>query len=165
MCFVMTAGTKVKPFVSVLDYQKKPRALTHEEQIEHDKKVAKFFSEVLEKTGLGRSLEALAECAQPKSLFESMAEDEINNTKEKKMKTYTVSNVKHSVTVVANSKEKAEELVRRDSLIQMTMDGELKVEIDTFVSNIELLKEDGEVYGAILKTSYSDKDIEVSAEI
>jgi len=81
------------------------------------------------------------------------------------MKAYTISNTKHSVTVVANSKEKAEELVRRDKLIQMTMDGHLKVEVDNFVNSIELLKEDGEVYGAILKTSYSDKDIEVSADI
>lgn len=81
------------------------------------------------------------------------------------MKIYTVSNTKHSTTVVAMSKAKSEELVRRDDLIQMTMDGHLKVEIDTFANIAELLEEDGEVYGAILKTSYSDKDIEVPAEI
>jgi len=87
------------------------------------------------------------------------------NTKGKEMKAYTVSNDKHSVTVVANSKVKAEEFVRRDKLIQMTMDGHLKVEIDAFVKDIQLLKEDGDVYGAILKTSYFDKEIQVPAEI
>jgi len=81
------------------------------------------------------------------------------------MKAYTVSNTKHSITVVANSKDKAERIVRRDNLIPKTMDGRLKVEVDTFVNDIKILREDGEVYGAILKTSYSDNDIEVVAEI
>lgn len=80
------------------------------------------------------------------------------------MKVYTVSNTRRSITVVANSKAKAEELVRRDKLIPMTMDGHLKVEIDKHVTNIELLKEDGKVYGAILKSLYSNKCIEVFAD-
>jgi len=81
------------------------------------------------------------------------------------MKAYTVSNDKFCVTVVANSKAKAEEFVRRDKLIQMTMDGYLKVEVDNFINDIKILKEDGNVYAAVLKTSYSDKEFEVPAEI
>lgn len=82
------------------------------------------------------------------------------------MKAYTVSNTKNAITVVANSKEKAEKFVKEDRLISLTMDGYLKVEIDKFVDNITLVyDEDGEAYEAILKTSYSDKEINVPAKI
>lgn len=81
------------------------------------------------------------------------------------MKAYTVTSSKEGITVVANSKAKAEELVRRDNLLDRTMDGHLKVEIDRLVTNIELEYEDDEVVGAILTTRYAKEPFSVPAEL